>query len=195
MAESGLRPAESLLNNRSRRHVLRLMSLPRGNQAKSLPGGDTPMGQHMVHFSEYSGRANRTRGQRLHRRRRVGGAGGEEGGLPTGASALDGWVSGRERGGGVRGGVEEGEVVGREEGAHGVLPGGLRRRVRGDCARPGSGSGALQTTQAWQGSYLHRCASRDRAGDARRTRARTDLRHPGEASDSDLTQAGTRHRD
>ena len=38
MAESGLRPAESLLNNRSRRHVLRLMSLPKGNQAKSLPG-------------------------------------------------------------------------------------------------------------------------------------------------------------
>jgi len=31
MAESGLRPAESLLNNRSRRHVLRLMSLPKGN--------------------------------------------------------------------------------------------------------------------------------------------------------------------
>ena len=55
MAESGLRPAESVLN-RSRRHVLRLMSLPRGNQAKSLPGGNTPMGQRMVHFSEYSGR-------------------------------------------------------------------------------------------------------------------------------------------
>jgi len=34
MAESGLRPVESLLNNRSRRHVLRLMSLPKGNQAK-----------------------------------------------------------------------------------------------------------------------------------------------------------------
>jgi len=56
MAESGLRPAESLLNNRSRRHVLRLMSLPKGNQAKSLPGSNTPMGQRMVHFSEYSGR-------------------------------------------------------------------------------------------------------------------------------------------
>jgi len=56
MAESGLRPAESILNNRSRHHVLRLMSLPNGNQAKSLPGGNTPMGQHMVHFSMYSGR-------------------------------------------------------------------------------------------------------------------------------------------
>jgi len=44
MAESGLR------------HVLRLMSLPKGNQAKSLPGGNTAMGQRMVHFSEYSGR-------------------------------------------------------------------------------------------------------------------------------------------
>jgi len=60
MAESGLRPAECLLNNRSRRHVLRLMSLPRGNQAKSLPGSDTPMGQRMVHFSEYSGRVEET---------------------------------------------------------------------------------------------------------------------------------------
>jgi len=51
MAEPGLRPAESLLNNRSRRHVLRLM----GDQAKTLPSGDTAMGQRMIHFSEYSG--------------------------------------------------------------------------------------------------------------------------------------------
>jgi len=49
MVESGLRPAEC-------RHLLRLMSLPRGNQAKSLPGSNTPMGQRMVHFSDYSGR-------------------------------------------------------------------------------------------------------------------------------------------
>ena len=57
MAESGLvRPAECLLNNRSRRHVLRLMSLPKGNQAKSLPGCNTAMGQRMTHFSEHSGR-------------------------------------------------------------------------------------------------------------------------------------------
>ena len=56
MAESGLRPAEILLNNRSRRHVLRLMSLPKRDQAKSLPGYETAMGQRMVHFSEYSGR-------------------------------------------------------------------------------------------------------------------------------------------
>jgi len=55
MAESGLRPAECLLNNRSRRHVLRLMSLPKGNQAKSLPGCNTAMGQRMAHFSEHSG--------------------------------------------------------------------------------------------------------------------------------------------
>jgi len=133
MAESGLRPAECLLNNRSRRHVLRLMSLPKGNQAKSLPGSNTPMGQRMVHFSEYSGRveevylsgglANGARGERLRRRHRVGGAGGEGGGLPTGASALVGWVSGRDRGRGLHGGVEEGEEVGREEGLHGVLPG------------------------------------------------------------------------
>jgi len=59
MAESGLRPAESLLN-RSRRHVVRLVSLPKGNQAKSLPGGNTAMGQRMVHFSEYSGQVEET---------------------------------------------------------------------------------------------------------------------------------------
>ena len=42
MAVSGLRPAESLLNNRSRRHVLMLMSLPKGDQAKSLPATVQP---------------------------------------------------------------------------------------------------------------------------------------------------------
>ena len=56
MVEPGLRPAECLLNNRSLRHVLRPMSLPKGNQAESLPGNSTPMGQRMVHFSEHSGR-------------------------------------------------------------------------------------------------------------------------------------------
>jgi len=56
MAESGLRPAECLLNDRSRRHALRLRSLPKGNQAKSLPGCNTAMGRRMVHFSDYSGR-------------------------------------------------------------------------------------------------------------------------------------------
>jgi len=42
MAGPGLRPAESLLNNRSRRHVLRLMSLPQGDQANPLTGYDQP---------------------------------------------------------------------------------------------------------------------------------------------------------
>ena len=131
MAESGLRPAESLLNNRSRRHVLRLMSLPKGNQAKSLPqlwgngwstSASTPDG-----WKRYScrRRANGTRRQHLHRR----------GGLPTGASALDGRVSERERGGGVRGDVEEGTELGREEGPHGILSGGIRYGVRRHCAR------------------------------------------------------------
>jgi len=35
--------------------VLRLMSLPKGDHAKSLPCYDTAMGQRMIHFSEYSG--------------------------------------------------------------------------------------------------------------------------------------------
>jgi len=53
MAESGLCPAENLLNNRSRRHILRLMALPSGDHARTLSDGDTVMGQRMVHFSEY----------------------------------------------------------------------------------------------------------------------------------------------
>jgi len=71
----GVVMAESLLNNRSRRHVLRLMSLPRGD---TLPGCDTAMEQRMVHFSECSGRiptrgrANGTRRQHLGRGRGVG---------------------------------------------------------------------------------------------------------------------------
>jgi len=36
--------------------MLKLMSLPKGDQAKTLPGGDTAMGQRMAHFSEHSGR-------------------------------------------------------------------------------------------------------------------------------------------
>jgi len=35
--------------------------------------------------------------------------------------------------------------------------------MRGDCASVGGGSVTGQATQAWQGSYLHGCAGRDRA--------------------------------
>ena len=70
----------------------------------------------------------------------MGGAGGEEGGLLTGAGALDGQVSGREWSGGVRGGVEEGAELGREGGSHEILSGGIRRGVRRHCARLSSGS-------------------------------------------------------
>jgi len=88
MAESGLRPAESLLNNKSRRHVLKLMSLPKGDQAKTLPGGDTAMGNGWSTSASTpdgrerytGGRANGTLRQHLDRRR---GTGGKEGGLPT----------------------------------------------------------------------------------------------------------------
>jgi len=94
MAESGLRPAESLLNNRSRRHVLRLMSLPRGKPSQVPPGRQHAYGttdgplQRVFRSGGGSlltgGRTDGTRGERLNRRRRVGGTGGEEGGLPTG---------------------------------------------------------------------------------------------------------------
>jgi len=48
MAEPGLCPAESLRNNRNRRYKLRLVSLPKGDQAKTLPGCDTAMGQQIT---------------------------------------------------------------------------------------------------------------------------------------------------
>ena len=136
MAESGLRPAKSLLNNRSRHHVLRLMSLPKGDKAKSPPGcgaTDGPL-QRVLRTGGRDipavGRTNGTRRQHFHRRRGVGGVGGEESGPPTGAGALDGRVSGQEWSGGVRGGVEEGTELGREKDPHGILSGGIRR----DCA-------------------------------------------------------------
>ena len=47
-------PAVSLLA--STWHTLRLMSLPKGNQAKSLPGYNTAMGRRIAHFSDYSER-------------------------------------------------------------------------------------------------------------------------------------------
>ena len=115
MAESGLRSAKSLLNNRNRRHVLVTQGRPgqvlirlrysHGTTDGLLQrvlrtgGRDIPAG----------GRANGIRHQDLHRRRGMGGAGGKESGLPTGAGALDGRVSGRERGGGVRDGAKKGQ--------------------------------------------------------------------------------------
>ena len=77
----------------------------------------------MVHFSEYSGRsiggrAGGTRHQHLDRRRGMGGAGGTEGGLPTEAGALDGWVAGRERGGRVCDSLVGGTELGRKDGPH-----------------------------------------------------------------------------
>jgi len=92
MAEPGLRPAASLPNSRSRRHVLSLMSLPSGS-------GQDPTRRHHSHGATdgplqrvlrtgrrdipAGGRANGTPRQYLDRRRGVGGAGGKQGGLPT----------------------------------------------------------------------------------------------------------------
>jgi len=68
----------------------------------------------MVHFSEYSGRVEEIYlpedgPTELGARTSIADAewAEQEGGLPAGASALDGWIAGRERGGGICGGVEE----------------------------------------------------------------------------------------
>jgi len=58
--------------------------------------------------------------------------------------------------------------MGWEESPHGILPGSIRRGVRGHLARFGSGSGTGQATQARQGPHLHGCSGRDREHDARR---------------------------
>jgi len=42
-------------------YVLRPMSLLKGNQARSLPGCDTAMGQRIIYFCEYSGRVEEIR--------------------------------------------------------------------------------------------------------------------------------------
>jgi len=154
MAESGLRPAESLMNNRSRRHVLKLLSLPKGQRMRVLRTGgrDIPAG----------GWANGTRRQHLDRRRGMGGAGGKESGLPTKANALYRRVSGRERGGGCA-------VVWKRD-RTGILSGGIRREARSHCARPSSGSGTGQATQARQSPHFHRRTSRDRADEPGRSR-------------------------
>jgi len=87
-------------------------------------------------------------------------------GLPTGAGAMDGWVVGRERGSWVRGGLEEGKEMGREEGPHGVLPEGIRREVRGHRACFGGGSGAGKASQTRQGPHLYGRLGRDCTDDA-----------------------------
>ena len=132
------------------------------------------MGQRMVHFSEYSGRVEeidlpggRSIGawsERRHRRRRVGGAGSKEGGLPTSACALSRWVTGRKRGGGIRGGMEEGVELGGEEHPYGVLPRGLRRGVRRHpaCSRNCGGAGQAAATR--QGADLYAAITHDEPG-------------------------------
>jgi len=131
----------------------------------------------------------------LHHRRGMGGAGGDEGGLPTGAGALGGRVSRRQRGGGVHGGVEEGTELVREEGPHGILSGGIRRGVRRPCACLSGGSGAIQATQARLSPHFHRCTSRDHADDARRAWPGPDIRPSGEEDDSSPARAGAFCRD
>jgi len=105
-AESGLRLAESLLNNRSRRHVL---------------------GQRIVHFSEYSRRVEKIflpedGPTELGANISIANAEWAQGGRTPNR----GWCSvrtgfGTRTGRWVRGGVEEGAELGREEGQHGIL--------------------------------------------------------------------------
>jgi len=121
MAEPGLRRAGSLLNNRSRRHVLRLMSFLKGtkqspSQAATPPwdsawsiSASSPVGWTKSMYLPEDGQTKL--GARICR---VGGAGGEEGGIPAGTSVLDGTRTGRCRGG-ICGGVEERTELGPEK--------------------------------------------------------------------------------
>ena len=86
----------------------------------------------------------------------MGGTGGEAGGLPTRADALDGWVMGRERGGGICGGLEEGMGLGRQKTHMGYY----QEAYDAECvamaiARPSGGSGEGQATKARQSPQLH----------------------------------------
>jgi len=108
IAELGLRPAECLLNNRSRHHAIRLMSLPHGTTHSPLQrllwtgGRDNPTG----------GGTNGARRGDHGRRGGVGRAEGKKGERPAGAHTLDGRVAGWKWRNGISGGVEEGEDVG-----------------------------------------------------------------------------------
>ena len=149
MAESGLRPAESLLNNRSRRHVLRLMSLPKGNQAKSLP---------QLWGNGWSTSASTPDGWKRYSCRRTG----QRNSAPTCISIADAewaeqearrtdsqpglllWTDGsrdENRALGYAVVWKKGRSWGREEGPHGILSGGIRRGVRRHCACLSGGSG------------------------------------------------------
>jgi len=192
---------ESLLNNGSQRHVLRLLSLPKGDQAKSLPGYDTAMGQRMVHFSGCSGRvediflpgdgptkpgANISIADAEWAEQEARRADSQPGQVL--------WTDGSQGDNGVVGYAVVRKKA-REEGPHGILPGGIRRRVRRHCARLSGGSGAIQAAQTRQSPHLHRCASRDHADDARRAWPGPNLCPLGEEGDSSPARAGAFCRD
>jgi len=205
MAESGLRPAESVLNNRSRRHVLRLMSLPKGNQAKSLPGSNTPMGQRMVHFSEYSGRVEEIclpEDGPTELEASVSIADVEwaeqEARRADGQPGLTLWTDGsRDENGGT--GYTVVWRKGRSWAGRKVHMGYFQEAYDAECAAIARAL-AVAAGRAKRHKlgrvriFTDAQAAITRADDARRTWTRSDLRHPGEASDSDPAQTGTCHR-
>jgi len=58
--ESGLRPAVAQLENRQRRFGLRLLSLPKGDQAREIVGLPTAVGRRLENALGYSGRMEST---------------------------------------------------------------------------------------------------------------------------------------
>ena len=117
----------------------------RTTSTNSLTGSNTPMGQRMVHFSETPAGWKRSTYRRTDERSSM-----RTSLSPTqsgrsrrrgGRTHSQGWYSGRmdrgtrTGGGGILCGVEEGKEVGRKESPHGILPGSIRRGVRGpSCA-------------------------------------------------------------
>ena len=181
MAESGLRPVESLLNNRSRHYVLRLMSLPKRDQAKSLPGCDTAMGQRMVHFSEYSGRVEEMflpeDGSPSPTRNGRSMGQGER--TPNQGWCSGGRVLGRERGGGVRGRKAH---MGFFQEAYGV-----------ECAAIACALAAAAERAKRRKLGRVRNFTDVQADGSRRARAGPDLRH--EEGDSSAARVGAFCRD
>jgi len=58
--ESGLRPAAAQLENRQRRFGVRLLSLPRGDQAREIAGATAAIGRRLMNALAYSGRTENT---------------------------------------------------------------------------------------------------------------------------------------
>jgi hypothetical protein len=151
--ESGLLPAVAQLENRRRRSVLRLLSLPQGGQVKEAMGAASAIGKRLERALGYSGRTERTvlleepealdadtiQEDRLQPRRKHSGRGRSH--------YVHGRVDARRRSCRILSRSAEWPVLGGPQESHGLQPGSLRRRVRRACQGAGNCSKATDAPE------------------------------------------------